>query len=277
MMEESMSIPFVKMHGTGNDFILFDNRNRNLNDEQITSLSKKICQRRFGAGSDGFIALQFDETKEADLVMVFKNPDGSDAGMCGNGARCFGGFAVTLGAPQTFTFRVHQNIYKAVVREHNALITFPLQTKVTELILEGEPLLSVYTNTEHIVCSTVQTELNNIQMLSEKGRRYRFHEQFEPKGTNVNFIYGLGKNRVSLQTYERGVENLTYSCGTGAIASALGWHHLQQAGGGSYQYQIEVQGGTLTVHFSFQEETSLYENILLEGPYSFVYEGFFYV
>lgn len=276
-MEHPEKIPFVKMHGTGNDFILIDNRNRYLNDEQIGNLAAKICHRRFGVGSDGFIALQFDERGEADLTMVYKNPDGSDAGMCGNGARCFASYAATLGAPECFTFRVHSNIYRAEAGSNRALIHFPLLTQVEELLIDEEPLLSVYTNTEHIVCHTNRENLNNLPDLIERGKHYRNHDYFQPLGTNVNFIHGVNSNSLSVQTYERGVEGLTYSCGTGAIASALAWHHLQQAPSGTFHYEVEVRGGTLTVFFSFENEAGQYDQISLEGPVKFVYEGSFYV
>lgn len=265
------------MHGTGNDFILFDNRSMGLKDEEISVLAQKACQRNFGVGSDGLIALEFDDSKEADLLMVFKNPDGSNAGMCGNGARCFAGYAATLGAPESFTFRVHSNIYKAEAAGSRAIIHFPLVTHVEELLIEKEPILSVYTNTEHIVCSSPPDELENIPVLMEKGHFYRNHECFLPKGTNVNFISGIGKHHLSLQTYERGVEGLTYSCGTGAIASALAWHHLQQEDSGSYLYKVDVKGGTLAIRFSFDKDTHKFNHISLEGPISFVYEGFFFL
>ena len=176
------------MQGAGNDFILFDNRSIKISEEMISNLAPAICDRKFGVGSDGIIALQFDETKKADLVMIYKNPDGSDAGMCGNGARCFSAFAVTLGSPKDFTFRVHDNVYRAIVIDESVIIEFPLETEVLEQTVANEAILNVYTNTEHIVCPVQQHELNNEQKLVENGRFFRHHTEFEPKGTNVNFI-----------------------------------------------------------------------------------------
>lgn len=264
------------MHGAGNDFVLIDNRTLKLSDSELSDFAISICNRKFGIGSDGIIALQFDETKKADLVMMYKNPDGSDAGMCGNGARCFASYAVTLGSPHQFTFRVHHNIYKAHVDRENVTITFPLETRVSEQSVANEPLLNIYTNTEHVVCPVKEIELQEEQMLVNKGRFFRNHPAFNPKGTNVNFIAGKDETTLSLQTYERGVENLTLACGTGAIASALGWHYLQQKQSGDFQYTILVKGGELIVYFTYSSKENSYKNIKLEGPSSFVFEGQYY-
>jgi diaminopimelate epimerase len=270
------SLPFTKMHGAGNDFVLIDNRTLKLSDHELSQLAVSVCDRKFGVGSDGIIALQFDDTKKADLVMMYKNPDGSDAGMCGNGARCFASYAVTLGSPRKFSFRVHDHVYKADVKKDNVIISFSLTTEVAEQSVANEPLLNIYTNTEHIVCPVQADELQEEQMLVNKGRFFRSHPAFKPKGTNVNFISGMDKSTLSLQTYERGVENLTLACGTGAIASALGWHHLQQEKPGDYKYTIKVKGGELIVHFSFMDKERSYKNIKLEGPATFVFEGHYY-
>lgn len=265
------------MHGAGNDFVIIDNRVIRLTDQQLSELAPVICNRRFGVGSDGLIALQFDETKKADLVMHYKNPDGSDAGMCGNGARCFAAFAVTLGSPEHFQFRVHKNIYKADVTGNRVQIRFPLETSVTEQTIEGEPVLNIYTNTEHIVCTVQSNELAREQTLSERGRFLRNHPDFSPGGTNVNFISGTDKKHLQLQTYERGVENLTLSCGTGAVASALGWHHLQQGKEGPFTYCVTTKGGDLNVHFHYSADTNCYNQIALEGAAEFVFKGEFYL
>lgn len=269
------TLSFTKMQGAGNDFILFDNRSLKFSNERLTELAPVLCSRKFGVGSDGIIALAFDETKQADLVMLYKNPDGSDAGMCGNGARCFAAFATTLGSPKKFTFRVHDKIYRASVKKKSVVIHFPLETSVIEQKIAGEALLNVYTNTEHIVCPVQQNELEDESKLISEGRYLRNHATFAPAGTNVNFISGIDASNLCLQTYERGVEYLTLACGTGAIASALAWHHLQLAGEGKFKYRVKVRGGTLLVHFSFNNQNNLFSNIKLEGPASFVFKGTF--
>lgn len=272
-MFKNESLPFVKIHGAGNDFILFDNRTLQLSDEQISSFTPKLSNRKFGIGSDGVIALNYDNQKQADLVMTYKNPDGSDAGMCGNGARCFASYAVTLGAPHDFTFRVHDKVYRAVVQKNSVVIEFPLETSVKKVTIEDKEFLDIYTNTEHIVSVLPKNELGNEKELITTGRQLRHHDTFAPKGTNINFIAGTDHNKLSLQTYERGVEDLTLACGTGAIASALAWHHLQESGPGEFRYQINVKGGTLFIHFAFSSDNKTYSSVKLEGPTAFVFEG----
>lgn len=274
---DSTTLSFTKMQGAGNDFILFDNRTLKMDDSKLGKLAPQICHRKFGIGSDGLIALEFDETQQADLVMRYKNPDGSDAGMCGNGARCFAAYALTLGAPKKFTFRVHDNIYQASVKKKSVVIHFPLQTSVKEQMVDGNAVLDVYTNTEHVVYPVQTSFLEDENLLINEGRQLRYHEEFKPKGTNVNFIAGIDAANVCLQTYERGVENLTLACGTGAIASALAWHHLQQAGGGDFSYTVKVRGGNLKVHFHHNKSNEQYSKIKLEGPATFVFEGQYYL
>ncbi len=274
---DSTSLSFTKMQGAGNDFILFDNRTLKLTDKKIATLAPQLSHRKFGIGSDGLIALEFDDTQQADLVMRYKNPDGSDAGMCGNGARCFAAYAVTLGSPKKFTFRVHDQIYKASVKKKSVVIHFPLTTKVLEKEIDGNHVLDVYTNTEHVVCPVQTTFLENETALIHEGRYFRNHDHFKPKGTNVNFISGIDNSQVCLQTYERGVEDLTLACGTGAIASGLAWHHLQEAGEGNFSYTIKVRGGAVKTHFNFNSEDKTYSQIKLEGPAVFVFEGDYYL
>jgi diaminopimelate epimerase len=269
----STILSFIKMQGAGNDFILFDNRTLKMDDRKLSKLAPQLCHRKFGVGSDGLIALEFDETQQADLVMRYKNPDGSDAGMCGNGARCFAAYALTLGSPKKFTFRVHDQIYRASVKKRSVVIQFPLDTQVIKQEIDGAAILNIYTNTEHIIYPVPTQALEDESRLVADGRLLRYHEEFKPKGTNVNFIAGIDENNLCLQTYERGVEDLTLACGTGAIASALAWHHLQQAGEGDFRYTVKVRGGTLYIHFSFKEQTCKYTKIKLEGPATFVFEG----
>ncbi|WP_083750158.1 diaminopimelate epimerase [Rhodohalobacter halophilus] len=271
------SLHFIKMQGAGNDFILIDNRTLKLSDDELSKIAPALCDRKFGIGSDGLIALCYDTSKKADLVMNYKNPDGSDAGMCGNGARCFAAYAVTLGSPRQFSFRVHDNVYRADVGEELVSIRFPLETEVKEEKVGSEAVLNVYTNTEHIVCPVQREQLEDEKQLITDGRYLRYHDYYQPGGTNVNFISGVESNELCLQTYERGVENLTLACGTGAIASAISWHYLQQAGNGEFDYSVKVRGGTLQVLFTYNSSNKLYSGIELKGPAVFVFEGQYYL
>lgn len=281
-MKDSIHIPFTKFQATGNDFVLVDSRSGILENIDLSDLAPKICDRKFGVGSDGIITL--GENNAGELVMGYKNPDGSDAGMCGNGARCFAMFARELGygdrndaVGSRLKFRVHENLYEAGIDGDQIRIRFPLETQAKPVDLNGKSLLQVYTNTEHVVCPVEATMLKQTDTLIEKGRTLRYHDFFAPEGTNVNFLSGSGEDQIDLQTYERGVENLTLACGTGAIASALAWHHIQQKPAGEFQYKVHTQGGTLTIHFTFVEATKTYTNISLEGPAKIVFEGTFYL
>lgn len=264
-------IDFIKMQATGNDFVMIDNRRGMITPDEYSELARRISNRKYGVGSDGLILL--DHSGNNQLVMNYKNPDGSDAGMCGNGARCFVKFANQLGYSNEITFKVHQNSYRGIIHGNRIVIHFPLKTKVNPLKVEGEKVLQVYTNTEHIVCPVKPEILGEEEKLINKGRRLRYHSAFAPVGTNVNFMSGNSAQEIELQTYERGVENLTFACGTGAIASALAWHHINSGASGNFTLNVEVRGGTLLVHFSFNPSTKEYNKISLEGPAVTVFEG----
>ncbi|WP_445664765.1 diaminopimelate epimerase [Fodinibius sp. AD559] len=269
-------IPFTKMQAAGNDFVVLDNRSKSFTKDELISLAPNICDRKFGVGSDGILALFPPEHSNIDYTMFYRNPDGSDAGMCGNGARCIALFAHSLGFDKQHQFNVHNNIYEAdVLDSDSAIISFPMEASVNEKIIGEETLYAIYTGTEHVVKEVAETTLEHEEQLATEGRKLRHHKHFEPKGTNVNFIFGTDSNTLKLQTYERGVEDLTLACGTGAIASALVWHHLQDSSTSTQKYSVETKGGTLSVHFSFLPESSKYTNIKLEGPAHFVFKGTF--
>src|SRR5690625_390018 len=270
------SLHFSKLHGTGNDFVIFDNRKAALSDQQLTELTPRICNRRTGVGADVLIALQSDISGGSVLELLYKNPDVSDDDMFVNGKRCVAEYVVTHGSPTRFPFRVHNRIYHAKAVTHHVTIEFPLETVVSKQTAGEEAWLNVYTNTDHIVCQVQADELEQEQNLVTRGRQLRNHPDFQPLGTNVNFISGIDAEQLKLQTYERGVEDLTPACGTGAIASALSWHHLQQAGEGEFLYTIHTRGGELKVYFSFCAERKLYHHIRLEGAALFVFEGDYY-
>lgn len=270
------NIPFTKMQAAGNDFVVIDNRSELVTKDELISWAPVICDRKFGVGSDGILALFPPGLSTVDYTMFYRNPDGSDAGMCGNGARCIALFARSLGFKSQHAFNVHNNIYQADVSGPNSvLISFPMEAEVKEKNVDGEQLYAIHTGTEHVVKTVDDQELKNEEDLVSRGQRLRDHDQFVPQGTNVNFICGTDSASLKLQTYERGVENLTLACGTGAIASALVWHHIQDDNTSKLKYNVETKGGTLMVHFSFDPESKTYKNIKLEGPAHFVFEGTF--
>ena len=275
MTDSRSHIPFTKMQGAGNDFVVLDNRSLQFSEKEIAELAPEICDRKFGVGSDGILALTNSQQPEIDYTMIYRNPDGSNAGMCGNGARCIALFAHSLGFDANHSFNVHDQIYQAEISSSNTVrISFPMEASATEKGIDNTMLYQIHTGTEHIVTKVARNELENEDQLRSWGKKFRYHEEFQPKGTNVNFISGIDSQTLKLQTYERGVEDLTLACGTGAIASALVWHHLQDYPAKS-PFSIDTKGGTLSVHFSFNPQTETYSNIKLEGPAHFVFEGKF--
>lgn len=271
-------IPFVKMQGTGNDFVVIDNRNTAYSKSQLIALTPKICHRKYGVGSDGLLALQQPVMEETDYEMLYRNADGSDAGMCGNGSRCLALYASTLGMGDELIFSVHDRVYTANIQSGEQVeIQFPVSTKVREITVDGENLLQIYTGTEHIVMQVPAFTLEEEKELVNKGSKLRYHDYFKPKGTNANFYCGLEDDMISVQTYERGVEDLTLACGTGAIASAIAWHHRQQLGYQSDEIRVQTKGGELLVAFDYKPEQDAYTNIKLTGPAHIVFKGTYYV
>lgn len=269
------------MQGTGNDFIIIDNRMELFAKEQIIDLTPELCDRRFGIGADGVMMLQQRDDPGLDYTMFYRNADGSDAGMCGNGARCLALFASKLGLGEELRFNVHENIYEAEVdaEKNTVSISFPMQVTVDELTTDDEEILfQANAGTEHIVKEIPEEVLANEDLLVQNGQKLRHHPEFNPPGTNVNFIHGRTEHSLKLQTYERGVEDLTLACGTGAIASALAWHHIQRrTKSGENGTTIETRGGKLQVHFTFDENKNAYNNIRLTGEAQFVFEGIYAV
>ncbi len=275
MDTQSTFIPFTKMQGAGNDFVVIDNRNLRFSKEELIEWTPQICDRKFGIGSDGLLVLFPSDMEEADFQMFYRNPDGSDAGMCGNGGRCLSLFAHKLGFDRNHTFSVHKNIYQAEVFDQQKVrLTFPAQTSIEELRIEGQTIFKLHTGTEHIVTVVEDEKLDQFEQLTIEGRKLRYHQEFQPKGTNVNFISGVNERELKLQTYERGVEDLTLACGTGALASALVWHHLQDDKQEDIQpLSVITEGGRLNIYFSYDSSNESYSDLQLEGPAQFVFEG----
>lgn len=277
-MAEKEHIPFVKMQGTGNDFVVIDNRKCRFDLKRIIELTPELSHRKYGIGADGLLALQQPRVEGTDFEMLYRNADGSDAGMCGNGSRCLALFASRLGMGDELQFSVHDKIYEASVQnKHIVEIAFPVSTKVKEITVEGDVLLQVFTGTEHIALEVPDDTLHKEEELVSKGKILRYHDDFMPKGTNVNFFCGMNDQNISVQTYERGVENLTLACGTGAIASAIAWHYKQELDYHKNEIEVRTKGGELQVEFDYHPDTGTYSDIKLKGPAHFVFEGNYYV
>ncbi len=265
-----MVVEFTKMNGAGNDFVLIDNRRRDvrLNTEQVI----RICDRHAGIGADGVIALVPCASGAADWAWDFYNSDGSAAEMCGNGARCFARFAQRqTGGKSDMTIETKAGVISAAVQGEYVTVSL---TKPKELRL-GQPMTlsigksivhSINTGVPHAVLFVDDAEKAPVQSL---GSEIRFHAAFAPRGTNVNFVQLRGPNAIAVRTYERGVEGETLACGTGVSASALiaaELHHW------SSPVQVDVRsGGALQV--SFAKDGGKFGAVRLSGPADFVFEG----
>lgn len=274
MTKESRSILFHKMQGAGNDFVVIDNREGQYTKDEIIAFTPALCDRKFGIGADGLMALNAPEMEGCDFTMYYRNADGSDAGMCGNGARCLSLFAARNGFPDKVRFNVHGNIYSGEVHEDGSVsVHFPVRVQPESVKLRNIDMLRADTGTEHVIHFVNEKEIEDEELLIHTGRKIRYHEDVNPPGTNVNFVCPNPDGSLQLQTYERGVEGLTLACGTGALASAVALHHREQEKESHAEYSIHVKGGTLHASFYFDEDSGTYDQLILNGPAHFVFKG----
>ena len=252
--------PFFKYQGTGNDFILIDDRNERfiINENYIA----RLCHRRFGIGADGLILLR--NAEGYDFNMIYFNADGREGSMCGNGGRCAVRFAQDLGIfEDSTTFLATDGPHKAVACEDEIF----LKMSDVSAIERADDHDFINTGSPHYVAFVEDIEATDVVAA---GRAVRYGEVYEPKGgTNVNFVQVLDEQTLYVRTYERGVEDETYSCGTGVTACALSAHlrfNLLDP------INICTNGGNLRVSFVKQSDTS-FDNIYLIGPAVKVFEG----
>ena len=261
-------IPFSKMSGTGNDFIIIDNRDRLVEDDGLTEFIRNICRRKMSVGADGLILIESSD--KADFRWRFFNSDGSLAEMCGNGARCAARFAYLNGiAGENLSFETEAGIINGQVKGGAAKVKIPdpvdLRLDYT-VDLEYGPLTvsSVNTGVPHVVVMKDSVEEVDVFGL---GREIRYHEAFAPAGTNVNFICQQKPGQLAIRTYERGVEDETLACGTGSIASALiascktDWT--------SPISLVTRSGESVTIHF--RESKHVFTDVYLEGDARLIY------
>ena len=257
-----MKIQFFKYQGAGNDFILVDNRDNHIN-HHTPALIQQLCHRRFGVGADGVMFLQ--DKKDFDFQMIYYNSDGKPSSMCGNGGRCLVAFAKFLDI-----IKLETN-FLAVDGPHYARITesgdwVSLQMIDVDTVEQDAEAFVLNTGSPHYVIST--TNLNQKDVVGE-GRAIRNRKIYKQEGINVNFVEDLG-NHYYVRTYERGVEDETYACGTGVTAVALAMAKVK-GNSGQINTAVSVKGGQLNVRFDY--DGSHFRNIFLEGPATFVYRG----
>jgi diaminopimelate epimerase len=265
-----MKIPFMKMSGSGNDFILIDHRKPILSEEEMKGFARKVCQRKVSVGADGLILIENSE--KADVKWRFFNADGSEAEMCGNAGRCLGRFTYLKGITgPSLTFETLAGVLSAQVNGKRVKLemTRPFGLKLDEKIsIEGKEMVlsNINTGVPHAVFFLDGIDEADVFKI---GRAIRFHPHFAPAGTNANFVRCEGPSQLTVRTYERGVEDETLACGTGVVASALiaAFKRLVKS-----PVFVKTRGGeTLNVHFEIEADEV--KKVFFEGDVHIVYEA----
>ncbi len=252
-----MNLTFYKYQGTGNDFIIVDNRTKTFPKNNV-SIIEKLCDRNFGIGADGVILIENDT--ESDFRMIYYNADGSET-MCGNGGRCAVAFAKHLNIINEKTsFIAFDGPHYAEIEDN---IVSLQMIDVNEVNISNNHSF-VYTGTQHHV-----ELVDNISdfPVYQKGKEIR--NSYKEPGSNVNFVEQLNTNTFRVRTYEKGVEDETLACGTGVTAVAIAMHATNKTKNTSIN--LPVEGGNLSV--SFNEKNGVYTNVFLQGPATFVFKG----
>jgi len=256
-----MNLHFFKYQGCGNDFIILDNRSKEI--KLSTQQINKLCNRHFGIGADGLMLLENE--KDFDFKMVYYNSDGNESSMCGNGGRCITAFAKQLNIIKD---NAH---FMAIDGEHESHITdniISLKMNDVPLIEKHEGYYYLNTGSPHVVKWVENIDSYNV---FEEGKKIRYSEPYKSGGgTNVNFIQ-LKKDKLFVRTYERGVEDETLACGTGVTAAALVEAMVHNTSYTNFCDMVTL-GGNLTVTYHKQDD-GFFTDIWLKGPATFVFEG----
>lgn len=256
-----MQFDFHKYQGTGNDFIMVDDRTLNFPTSDAAFVHH-CCDRSFGIGADGLILIQPSES--SDFKMIYFNADGRQSTLCGNGARCTVAFAARLGIiEKSTTFEAIDGLHSAMIRDDQSIA---LRMHDLSAIHQSDAYSFLDTGSPHHV--ELVHDLADFPVV-EKGREIRQASPYGEAGSNVNFVEQIDATTFALRTYERGVEDETLSCGTGATAVAIAMHHRGLTT--ATTLSLQVRGGVLTVRFVPSE--SGYREIDLCGPAQFVFSG----
>lgn len=255
-----MQINFYKYQGTGNDFVVIDNRT-NTFPKNDTKLIEFLCDRRFGIGGDGLMLLENHE--KYDFTMVYYNSDGSTSTMCGNGGRCLVAFAKQLGVIENEAHFEASDGYHFAKFENGLIALQMIDVEEVKYFNSHE---YVYTGSPHHV--QFVDDLPHFDVKNE-GARLRYSDLYDASGCNINFVEQIEADTFSVRTYERGVEDETLSCGTGATAVGIAMHAIQKTN--SNRININVLGGKLTI--SFEVENNSYKKVFLTGPAEMVFSG----
>lgn len=267
-----LPLSFAKMNGAGNDFIVIDHRKPIIPKMQMPEFVRLVCRRRLSVGADGLFFIETSD--QADFKWHFFNSDGSEASMCGNGARCVARYAYLQGiAGARMHFETKLGIIHASIAEKEVSIamTAPLALLLDQsLVVGGQNFVihSLDTGVPHVVIFVAPADLDAVD-LAALGPAIRFHPIFSPRGTNVNFV-ALTEHGLRMRTYERGVEGETLACGTGAVAAAV---VASRKGMLASPVRVRTTGGdTLEVRFA-TSPTGQISHVQLKGPASLAYWG----
>jgi diaminopimelate epimerase len=278
---------FVKYQGTGNDFILIDNRElvyfeeRNYDEFDVIIRKydnidvKTLCHPKFGIGADGLMLLQ--DVEGYDFEMVYYNSDGNISTMCGNGGRCIVAFAGELGILKSEKVNFlaidgpHEALYLPNFSKEKATISVELQLKNVNKILKVGNDFVLDTGSPHYV--QFVENIDEIDII-KKAHLIRYGERYRAEGINVNFVEIIDAETIKVRTYERGVENETLSCGTGVTASSISFlSKLKNLTTGIYTVNVNTPGGALQVRFFYSNLDNEFQNVTLIGPAVKVFEG----
>lgn len=258
-----MTLSFYKYEGAGNDFIVIDNRTNDFTSKINSELIRKMCDRHFGIGADGLMILQLKDGY--DFEMIYYNADGNEGSMCGNGGRCIVAFAERLGIIGEVTnFLAVDGPHYAKISETCNSVELKM-IDVSTISSDGEAFV-LNTGSPHYVLKT--SKLKNKDVLKD-GQAIRYNNTYSDKGINVNFVEDMG-NYYFVRTYERGVENETYACGTGVTAVAMAMASLT-GNEGHIKTILHTPGGELSVSFNYNGKA--FTEVFLEGPATYVFTG----
>ncbi|NQS99819.1 MAG: diaminopimelate epimerase [Candidatus Omnitrophica bacterium] len=268
-------IEFFKAVASGNDFIIVDRHKLKQPQpgKQIAKLAKQLCQRNLSVGADGLLLIE--PSTKCDFKMRVFNPDGSEVDMCGNGARCVAQYASQSKiCDNKMIIETAAGSLQAEVRNEKVRIkisgTKGLKMQF-DLDVDGESFSANYINTgvPHVVCFAQQLDSLDVQRL---GRAIRYHPQFQPGGTNADFVEVFDRNHIRIRTYERGVEQETLACGTGCLAAGIVTAYQMKSANGKHKIDVETQSGeALAVYFKI--ENKKVNEVFLEGRAEIVYRG----
>jgi diaminopimelate epimerase len=267
---QNKMIEFYKMSGSGNDFIIIDNRDLSLNVGDLPAFARRVCERKISVGADGLFLIE--PSKTVDFKWQFFNSDGSVAEMCGNGSRCVARYAYLKGiASKKMSFETLAGIISAEVNDDvvKVRLTDPSPLKIAQTImLNGRECIldCIDTGVPHTVAFVDSVETCAVV---GTGRQIRHHEHFAPRGTNADFAEVLDRHKMKVRTYERGVEDETLACGTGDVAAVLA-----AASRGLVETPVDVivqSGETLRIYFT--KKGDRFGDIYLEGKVKIVYSG----